>query len=212
MAKPTKITLVLLSAAPTAWDESGRLIGRASLPATDAGTDALHQKAKDYVADLTANTGGRLDVVLSGPEDSTLASGALLAEAATVKLRELDGLANVDLGLWEGSLREQLEGRCPSTFKAWREQPDRIRPPEGEAIGDAAARALGAIRKAVEKMKGEQAVVAVAVRPLLWAALLAALGEEPWSNYWSLADEAGEIRALTLPVADLNPETVSASA
>lgn len=208
MAKPTKTTLVLLSAAPTAWDESGRLIGRASLPATDAGTDALHQRARDFVSELA----GRIDVVFCGPEDSTLASGALLAEAAGVKLRELEGLANVDLGLWEGSLREQLEGRCPSTFKAWREQPDRIRPPEGEAIGDAAARALGTIRKAVDKMKGEQPVVGVAVRPLLWAALLAALGEEPWSSYWSLADAAGEIRALTLPVADLNPEAVSASA
>ena len=208
MAKPTKTTLVLLSAAPTAWDESGRLIGRASLPATDAGTDALHQRARDFVSDLA----GRIDVVLCGPEDSTLASGALLAEAAGVKLRELEGLANVDLGLWEGSLREQLEGRCPSTFKAWREQPDRIRPPEGEAIGDAAARAMTTIRKAVDKVKGEQPVVGVAVRPLLWAALLAALGEEPWSNYWSLADAAGEIRALTLPVADLNPEAVSASA
>lgn len=208
MAKPTSLTLVLLSSAPTAWDEAGRLIGRASLPATDAGTDALHLKANAFVETMA----GSVDVVLCGPEDSTVASGALLSEAAGVKLRELDGLANVDLGLWEGSLREQLEGRCPSTFKAWREQPDRIRPPEGEAIGDAAARALATIRKAVDKMKGEQPVVGVAVRPLLWAALLAALGEEPWSNYWSLADAAGEIRALTLPVADLNPQTVSASA
>lgn len=208
MAKQTTVTLVLLSAAPTAWDEAGRLIGQAALPATDAGTDALHQKARSFVESLPDG----LDVVLCGSEDSTHASAALLAEAANAKLRKLDDLANVDLGLWEGSLREEIEGRCPSIYKAWRDQPDRIRPPEGEAIGDAAARALGAIRKAVDKIKSDQPVVGVAVRPLLWAALLTALGEEPWSSFWSLADLAGEIRTVSRPLADLRPEAVSASA
>ncbi len=208
MAKPTTVTLVLLSAAPTAWDEAGRLIGRSDLPATDAGADALHQKVKATVGTLPAP----LDLVLCGPEDSTHASGALLAEAAGCRLRKVDDLANVDLGLWEGSLREELEGRCPSTFKAWRDQPDRIRPPEGESIGDAGLRAMAALRKAMEKMKGERPVVGLAVRPLLWAALLTLLNEEPWSAYWPLADSAGEIRTLTRPIADLNPEAMPASA
>jgi probable phosphoglycerate mutase len=208
MPKPHTVTLVLLSAAPTAWDESGRLIGRATLPATDAGADALHQKCKAFVD--SANTD--LDFVLCGPEDSTHASGALLAEAAGCKLRKIEDLANVDLGLWEGSLRDELEGRCPSTFKAWREQPDRIRPPEGESIGDAGVRALAAIRKGLEKAKGEHPVVGVAVRPLLWAALLSMMNEESWNSYWTLADAAGEIRTVTRPIADLNPQPVSASA
>ena len=208
MPKATSVRLVLLSAAPTAWDEAGRLIGRAALPATDDGTDALHQRAKAFVAELD----GGFDLVLCGPEDSTRASAALLAEAAGCKLRELDDLANVDLGLWEGSLREELEGRCPSTYKAWRDQPDRIRPPEGESIGDAAARAVAAIRKAMEKTKGERPVVGVVVRPLLWAALLARLNEEPWASFWSMADQPGEFRCLTRPIADLNPEAIPASA
>lgn len=208
MPKPHTVTLVLLSAAPTAWDEAGRLIGRAALPATDAGTDALHQKSKRFVN----AEGNALDFVLCGPEDSTLASGALLAEAGVCKLRKVEDLANVDLGLWEGSLREELEGRCPSTFKAWREQPDRIRPPEGESIGDAGIRAMAAIRKGLEKAKGEHPVVGVAVRPLLWAALLAMMNEESWSSYWTLADTAGEIRTVTRPIADLHLQAIPASA
>lgn len=208
MPKPHTVTLVLLSAAPTAWDEAGRLIGRAALPATDAGADALHRKAKAFAEAMDTD----LDLVLCGPEDSTHASGALLAEAAGCKLRKLEDLANVDLGLWEGSLREELEGRCPSTFKAWREQPDRIRPPEGESIGDAGARAMAVIRKALEKVKAEHPVVAVAVRPLLAAALLAMMNEESWSSFWTLADAAGEIRTVTRPIADLNPQAMPASA
>ncbi len=208
MPKPHTVTLVLVSAAPTAWDEAGRLIGRAALPATDTGADALHQKVRAFVDAMDTD----LDLVLCGPEDSTHASGALLAEAAGCKLRKLEDLANVDLGLWEGSLREELEGRCPSTFKAWREQPDRIRPPEGESIGDAGARAMAVIRKGLEKLKAEHPVVAVAVRPLLAAALLAMMNEESWSSFWTLADGAGEIRTVTRPIADLNPQAMPASA
>jgi broad specificity phosphatase PhoE len=208
MPKPHTVTLVLLSAAPTAWDEAGRLIGRAALPATDAGTDALHQRSKAFVE----SSGLDLDFVLCGPEDSTLASGALLAEAAGCKLRKIEDLANVDLGLWEGSLREELEGRCPSTFKAWREQPDRIRPPDGESIGDAGERALAAIRKVLEKTKGEHPVVGVAIRPPLWAALITMMNEESWASYWTLADAAGEIRTVTRPIADLILPPMSASA
>lgn len=208
MPKPHTVTLVLLSAAPTAWDEAGRLIGRAALPATDPGTDALYQRSREFIGAFD----GSLDLVLCGPEDSTHASGALLAEAAGCKLRKTEDLANVDLGLWEGALKDELEGRCPSTFKAWREQPDRIRPPEGESIGEAAVRALATIRKSLEKSKGEHPVLGVAVRPLLWAALLALMNEETWSGFWALADAAGEIRTVTRPIADLNPQAVSASA
>ncbi len=208
MPKPQTVTLVLVSAAPTAWDEAGRLIGRAALPATDTGTNALHHACRSFVD----SSAGTLDVVLCGTEDSSHASGALLAEAAACRLRRIDDLASVDLGLWEGSLREELEGRCPSTFKAWRDQPDRIRPPEGESIGDAGARALAAIRKALDKTKGEHPVIGVAVRPLLWAALLTMLNEESWGSFWSLADRAGEIRCVTRPIADLNPQPIQASA
>jgi hypothetical protein len=71
---------------------------------------------------------------------------------------------------------------------------------------------LAAVRKTLEKSKSEHPVIGVAVRPLLWAALLAMIHEENWSSYWTLADAAGEIRTVTRPIADLYPQAVSASA
>lgn len=207
MPKPNAVTLVLLSSAATPWDESGRLIGRAALPATNGAIESL-------VAQLRAKPAPfpKLDLILCGPEESTHASAALLAEASGAKLRKLEELSSVNLGLWEGALRSELEGRCPTTYKAWREQPEAIRPPEGESIGDAADRATLAIRKACEKCKTLEPRVGVVVRPLLWAALLSRLGFEPWSNYWALADQTGEIRPVSLPIADLVPQPVPASA
>lgn len=208
MPKPSVLSLVLVSAAPTVWDEAGRLVGRASIPATDQGADALSRAAKAFAAAHP----GILDVVVCGPEESTHTSGTVFAEAMGVRLRTLDDLANVDLGLWDGCHREQLEGRCPSAFRAWREQPDLIRPPEGESLADAAERALAAVRKACEKTRLARPSVGVVVRPMLWAALLARLGEEPWSAFWGLADRRAEIRSLERSMTDLTQQPISANA
>lgn len=208
MAKPSVLTLVLLSAAPTVWDDAGRLVGRAAIPSTDPAMDALHKAAKAFAA----SPSGKLDLVICGPEDATYASAAMLAEAVQAKLRRTEDLANVDLGLWDGSLKNELETRCPSTFRAWQEQPDRIRPPEGESLADAADRAVAAIRRAAEKTRLAHPRMGVCVRPMLWAALLARLGHEPWSAYWGLADRKGEMRCIEHAFADLIPQPLATPA
>ena len=208
MSKPRDVTLVLISAAGTGWDETGRLVGQAAVTATDTALTHLHERLRT----LGVLLGAKVDLVLSGPEDSTKASAALAAEALGGKTKALDALANVDLGLWEGTLREELEGRCPSSYKAWRDQPASVRPPEGESLADAAERAADAIRRAVEKCKGEKPRVAVVTRSMMTAALMARLGEEPWSAYWTLAGQTGETRVIECPSAALTPDPASVPA
>jgi len=210
MAKPHHATLTLVSAAGTGWDETGRLLGRSAVVATDDGLTELHGRATEMAGEAAA------DLVLCGPEDSARASASLLSEAFGCKLRALDSLANMDLGLWEGTLREELEGRCPSAYKTWREQPEIIRPPEGESLGEALDRASEGIRKAVEKLKAkadqERPRVVVVVRSMLWAGLIARLDEEARKGFWSLAGQTGSVRSFDIALSELNPDPASVSA
>ncbi|RMH25729.1 MAG: histidine phosphatase family protein [Planctomycetota bacterium] len=208
MTKPRDVTIVLISSAGTGWDETGRLVGQATVTATDAALTLLHDRLRDAAGTLEL----RLDLVLAGPEDSTKASAALVAEAFGGKTRVLDAMANVDLGLWEGALRDELEGRCPSIYKAWRDQPASVRPPEGESLADAAERAADTIRRAIEKCRAEHPRVAVVVRSMLAAALAARWGEEPWSAYWTLAGQTGEIRVIERSLVSLTPDPASVPA
>lgn len=208
MSKPSDISLILVSAAGTGWDETGRLLGQASINATDLSLTALHETARD----LAGSIGQSVDLVMCGTEDSSKASGSLLSEAVGCKLKSLDTLANLDLGLWEGALRDELEGRCPSSYKSWRDHPESIRPPEGESLAEALDRAFAGIRKATEKLKSKEPCVIVVCRSMLWAGLLTRLGMEPWGSYWSLAGETGQTRTLRCSFEDLMPKTASASA
>lgn len=210
MGKPVSVRLVLVSSAATGWDAAGRLLGRASVNATDEALGSFHAEVRGGLIETLA--GGPVDLVLSGTEDSVLATAAIVSEAAPCKSKSLDGLANVDLGLWQGALLEELEGRCPSIYRGWRDQPASIRPPQGESIGDAADRAIEAVRRAVEKSKNEHVRAVVVVRPMLWGAMLAVLGEESWSNYWRLVGENGRARALDRGIAELNPTRTTATA
>lgn len=210
MAKPMSATLVLVSAAGTGWDETGRLLGRAAVVATNDGLTGLHATAREIAEDQ-----GDFDLVLCAPEDSARSSASLISEAVCAKLKPIDSLANVDLGLWEGTLREELEGRCPSTYKAWREQPEGIRPPEGESLGEALDRAGEGIRKAIEKLKvkpGQQPRVAVVVRSMLWAGLVARLDADARPEFWSLAGETGSVRSFEIALSALTPDPASVSA
>lgn len=208
MAKFNDVTLVLVSAAGTGWDEAGRLIGRSSINATDDALTALHEQARD----LAKNLGRDVDLVICGAEDACKASGSLMSEAFNTKLKSLESLANVDLGLWEGTLQEEFEGRCPSIYKAWRDQPEGIRPPEGESVAEALDRALAGIRKATDKLKSKEPCVVVVCRSMLWAGLLTRLGAEPWDAFWKLASQTGQVRTLPCTKADLLPKAAPASA
>lgn len=210
MAKPMSATLVLVSAAGTGWDETGRLIGQAAIVATNEGLTEFHTLAAEI-----AVRGEEFDLVLTAPEESARASASLISEAVKAKLRPIDSLANMDLGLWEGTLRAELEGRCPSTYKTWREQPESIRPPEGESLGEALDRAGEGIRKAIEKLKvkpGQELRVAVVVRSMLWAGLVARLDASARPKFWTLAGETGSVRSFDIELRMLTRDPASVSA
>jgi broad specificity phosphatase PhoE len=211
MAKPLNATLVLISAAGTEWNESGRLLGRSAVLPTDAALTEMHARAVGLAKELAP-----IDLVLCGPEDSARSSASLVSEAFRTKCRCLDSLANIDLGLWEGTLRSELEGRCPSAYKTWQEQPEGIRPPEGESLGDALDRAGEGIRKAIEKLKAkpdqQPPRVAVVVRSMLWAGLIARLDSDLASGFWTLAGETGSVRSYEIALTQLTPGPASVSA
>ncbi|MEM9373461.1 MAG: histidine phosphatase family protein [Planctomycetota bacterium] len=210
MAKPLHAKLVLVSAAGTGWDETGRLLGRSAVVATDTGLTGMHELAGGLSDDA-----GPVDLVLTAPEDSAKASASLISEAVAAKQRVLDNLANMDLGLWEGTLRAELEGRCPSTYKTWREQPETIRPPEGESLGEALDRAGQGIRRAIEKVKvkpGQEPCVVVVVRSMLWAGLVSRLDHSAKPEFWKLAGQTGSLKRFTIELSQLTPDPASVSA
>lgn len=162
----------------TSWDREERIVGGVDLPLAD-GMEA----DSDSVSP---------SVILCGPDECSRSSAEALASGHDVKVRALDGLADVGMGLWEGVTFEELRERCPSAFKQWRDRPDTISVPEGESLAAATERICSEIHRAAMKVRGERPVVMAVLRPMAYGLVRAWLLGRNESELWDVVKEGPE--------------------
>jgi len=193
MSKSTEIQLVLIPAAATEWDESGRLQGGSDLPASASGLAA----AKACVESAAALNPA---VVLSAPDEASVQTAKLLAKHVGVKVRTISALADPSLGLWEGLAESAALERYPTVYKQWRQDPSSVHPPEGEAFDHAVHRITSGLVKAIEKSSKES--YALALRPAAYRIVSRWAAGAPIVQDWR-APQANEVQTFTLSRAKL---------
>jgi broad specificity phosphatase PhoE len=137
------------------------MTGRTPLPLSDNGSRELAEWAN-------ALAGRELRAVYCGDDPTSQATGKVLAQRAEVRLKVTSGLAEVDVGLWEGLTDEQVESRFPKLFKRWVEDPASVCPPNGEPVAQACTRVMDSVHRIARKHRGSS--VAVILGPLAMAA------------------------------------------
>ena len=80
----------------------------------------------------------------------------ILAKALGIKLKKLDRLQNLNQGLWQGMLVEDVRHKQPKVYRQWQEQPENVCPPEGEMLSEADDRVRTAIDQTVEASQGRR--------------------------------------------------------
>ncbi|UYV11469.1 MAG: histidine phosphatase family protein [Phycisphaera sp.] len=164
MATPSEVELLLVRGSRTEWDETARLGGDCDLPACKAWGEELTAALRDH--DLSAITG-----ILTSPDEASTQTAHHIGKLADKKVRTIDDLREIDLGLWEGQRMEQLVERFPAAFKQWKEDPTSVVSPEGESFADAETRLLNALAKGLDKLNGKGRHVAVVLRPMAFHVL-----------------------------------------
>lgn len=173
MAKAPSTQVTLIRSGRTAWDDAGRLQGRADLPATESGLASC-------AAELRAWTEGQQTlpaVVYSADDEGAIATAHTAAAAFDAKHKSVEGIAAINMGLWEGLTAEDLEDRHPKSFRSWREHPATVNVPEGEPVLAFIERAAGALLKLLDKHPKKP--FAVVLRPLEFAIIDRLLAGEP---------------------------------
>ncbi|OAB62182.1 hypothetical protein AY599_14650 [Leptolyngbya valderiana BDU 20041] len=165
MATPSEVQLLLVRCSRTEWDENGRLGGDCDLPACKAWGEELTAALRDQ--DLSAITG-----ILTSPDEASSQTAHHIGKLTDRKVRTIDDLREIDLGLWEGQRMDELKDRFPGAFKQWKEDPASVVAPEGESFADAEIRLLNALAKGLDKLNGKGRNVAVVVRPMAFHVLL----------------------------------------
>lgn len=186
MAKPNDIRVLFVRTGQTEWERVGRLAGSVDVPLTADGWTATR-------AAISEVQGARLSTILCGPDEASQAVARDLAKTTGGKVRVLEGLAEVHLGLWEGMLQSELQDKCPTTFRQWMDDPSAIHAPEGEAFEDAQTRLMEALERSLGKAKTEGEAIGVVLRPVALGLVGCAIAGVAIRSLWSMIDSSPAI-------------------
>ena len=145
-------TIVLVRPGSTDFDEQNRIQGTLDLPLNPAGEGQVAQIAEEL-------SHAEISVIYTSPNEPARSTAEAIGQRLGVKVKECEGLRNLNYGLWQGMQLEEIRHKFPRVFKQWKASPETVRPPEGELVAEAVERIERALHKPLKK-KASFAVVA----------------------------------------------------
>jgi broad specificity phosphatase PhoE len=152
---PTRFYLI--EAAPTAWDDDGRLGGNVSLPLQAEGIDAVRRMVQGIADPIDS-------VYRPAPNEACEQAAKIVCQKFNLRARNSPDLQELNLGLWQGLTAEELRSRFPRVFQQWMEQPQNVTPPDGEPLDEAIGRIADGMDRIVRRNRDLR--VALALRPM----------------------------------------------
>lgn len=172
--------LILIPAGATAWDAEQRVVGNTNLPVCPDAYDQVRQWA-GQLKDMGVN------ILFSAPCGPAEETARMMAGILRVRHRTEKDLAEVNLGLWQGSFTEDLKQRHPKAYRQWQEDPASIMPPEGERLSVAQDRLEYCIHGILRKHPGQ--TVGIVLRPLSLSLVRSRWEGRPINDVWALGKE-----------------------
>ena len=173
---------ILLRTGATDFDEEGRIKGTLNIPLNDAGNEQA-LKAANALRDENAS------VVYHSPSECDEQTAKVVAEALGLRAKAVNDLQNLDHGLWQGKLVEELREKQKKVYKQLQDQPETVCPPGGEMVVEAQIRVKNAIDKLIRRHR-KQVVVIVTSEPLT-SLLHSYLSQKELGDLWSSVCDCG---------------------
>jgi broad specificity phosphatase PhoE len=135
------IRILLVRHGETDWNKDHRFQGRSDVPLNQTGRDQAHALAM-------ALRGESVTAIYSSPLLRALETARIIkAYHPTAPLIQAEGLAEMDLGDFEGMPAQQWAEKYPDFRKAWLEAPLSVIMPGGESIQEVQMRALDTLEQ-----------------------------------------------------------------
>ncbi len=125
--------VVLVRPGTTDFDEQRRIKGNLDIPLNEFGTDQIARAANELASE-------GIEAVYSSPCQAAEETARVLAQALGVKAKSVPNLRNLDHGLWQGKLIDEVKATQRKVYRQWQEQPETVCPPEGEMLESARLR------------------------------------------------------------------------
>jgi len=150
--------LIVIRAGATDYDLQGRIRGTLDMPLSTGGAAAAKRAGERLVADPPT-------AIYASADETAEETARIIGSACGMKPKHLSNLGNVDMGLWQGRLVEEIRDTQPRLHRQWQDNPWSVAPPEGELLEEACERVEAAIEKIFKRHPGGTVAVVVP-RPL----------------------------------------------
>ncbi len=183
------LRIVLIHPGATSYTWEGRIQGNLDLPLSEQGQTEVAQ-----LADLLRNQ--HLQLLYAPESEPAWETAQRLASLLGLKVKKLPRLKNLNYGLWQGMLIEEVRHKQPKVYRQWQEQPEIVCPPEGEMLGEAEARVQAAIARLLKKHP-EGTIGLVLPEPLA-SLVRRALTGQPLGDLWKALGMHGDFEVLQM--------------
>ena len=189
------LRLIIVRPGSTDFDEQGRIKGTLDVPLSESGARQVRETADALDAE-------HIDSIYTGPCKAARQTAEELAAHAGAKIKVIDNLHNLDLGLWSGRLIEDLKVHQPRVFRQWQDHPETICPPGGETVEVAQQRLRKAVCRIVRKHR--QGTVALVLMEPAAALVRSWLLATNVGDLWKAESSCGKWDSI-----DLEPKAVA---
>ncbi len=176
------LKVILIRTGSTEYENQGRVKGTLNIPLNEDGRCQMEQVAEQLRDES-------IDALYTGPCDASQQSAQILATRLDLKPKTLEKLSNLDHGLWQGMLIQDVKSKQPKVYRQWQEHPETVCPPDGERLQDAQGRLQKVLAKLVKKHKSGTLAL-IAPEPLA-SLIRQMLCDQPLGDLWEVtnADE-----------------------
>ncbi len=191
------LKLLIIRTGATEYEAQSRVQGTLDIPLSEDGRQQI-----ELVASALREM--QINACYAGPGLATQQSVDILAAQLKLKTKILDDLRNLDHGLWQGMLINDIKVKQPKVYRQWQEHPETVCPPEGESLQVVRERLHRALAKIAKKQKS--GTTAVIVAEPVTTLLKNALRDDALGNLWE--SERGEEAAwelIEVPTAVVSP-------
>ena len=136
--------LIVIRAGASDYDLNGRIRGTLAMPLAESGV-AEGRRAAMLLAAAPAES------LYSSTDACASETARLVGAACGLRPRRIAHLGNLDQGLWQGMLVEEIRAKQPRLYRQWQDNPWAVAPPEGELLEDACVRVETALETLVRR-------------------------------------------------------------
>lgn len=191
--------VVVVRPGSTVFDDEDRIKGSLDMPLSPSGQEQVHRIASEMAKFPIA-------FIYSAPCESAQSTAREIAEQTKSRWKICDCFRNLDHGLWQGKLVDDLKRQQPRLFKQLQENPRAFNPPGGETIAEAEARVEKMLSKLCKKHSDE--TIAIVVSEPLATLVANKLKDTELQDVWKSEQDDGKWEIIDTESATRVPQPI----